>query len=213
MIKYIIGLIINLFNPGVSIFAKIDNRSSIDRKAKIRRFTRIFNSNIGAYTYVCSKSSLVFVNIGKFCSIAGNCSIGMGTHTLKNISTSSIFTTKKNATGHSWTQNNVFEEYNLIIIGNDVWIGSRVIIMGGVKIGDGAVIGAGAVVTKDIPPYAIAVGIPAKVIKYRFENGIIEKLMDIKWWNMPEKELKKKIHLFQKSTFTAEDLDKIHDNK
>jgi acetyltransferase-like isoleucine patch superfamily enzyme len=69
------------------------------------------------------------------------------------------------------------------VIGHDVWIGHAAIIMPGVNIGHGAIIGSGAVVTKDIPPYAIAVGVPAKVIKYRFDETTIAALMDIAWWN------------------------------
>ena len=75
---------------------------------------------------------------------------------------------------------------NPINIGNDVWIGTNAIVMDGVKINDGAIIGAGAIVTKEIPPYAIAVGVPAKVIKYRFSQEIIDKLMELRWWDYPE---------------------------
>ncbi len=82
--------------------------------------------------------------------------------------------------------------------------------MGGVKIGDGAIIGAGAIVTKDIPNFAIAVGIPAKVIKYRFENEIIDKLNAIQWWDFSDKYLISKIKLFQNEKFNINDLDKIN---
>jgi len=82
-------------------------------------------------------------------------------------------------------------------IGNDVWIGHNVVILPGVKkIGDGAVIGAGAVVTEDVPPYSVAAGVPAKVIKYRFDKQVIEKLMKIKWWDWPEEKIKENIGLF-----------------
>ncbi|WP_297569139.1 CatB-related O-acetyltransferase [uncultured Anaerovibrio sp.] len=86
---------------------------------------------------------------------------------------------------------------NQIIIGNDVWIGCDVIIMGGVKIGNGAVIGAGAVVAKDVPPYSIVVGNPARVIKYRFEPDVIQRLQEIKWWYWPEEEIKAKYPLMK----------------
>ena len=78
---------------------------------------------------------------------------------------------------------------NQIVIGNDVWIGCDVMLMGGVRIGDGAVIGAGAVVAKDVPPYAVVVGNPARVIKYRFPQEIIDKLQKIKWWNWPDEKI------------------------
>lgn len=76
-------------------------------------------------------------------------------------------------------------------IGNDVWIGCNVVVLAGVSVGDGAVIGAGAVVTKDVPPYAVAVGNPAKVIKYRFRTEIIAGLLETRWWDLPVEEIKK----------------------
>ena len=78
-----------------------------------------------------------------------------------------------------------------ILIGNDVWIGTNVIVLGGTTIGDGAVIGAGSVVTKNVPPYAIVVGSPARVIKKRFSQEKILKLLNKKWWNLPVSQLKK----------------------
>lgn len=78
-----------------------------------------------------------------------------------------------------------------------MWIGTRVIVLGGITIGDGAIIGAGAVVTKNVPPYSIVAGMPAKIIKYRFSNKYITNLLQLKWWNMDENLLKHKIDLFQ----------------
>ena len=197
MIKYLIGFFINLFNPAVSLFAKIDNISKISRKAKVYGHVQVACSTMGDYSYIGRHSRLIHAHVGKFCSIAGNCAIGMGSHSIKNISTSPIFTSKKNAIGKSWSHDNKFEEYKTIEIGNDVWIGQRAMIMGGVHIGNGAVIGAGAIVTKDIPPYAIAVGVPAKVIKYRFSSNIIKELENIEWWYMNEDLLKENIKMFQ----------------
>lgn len=83
-----------------------------------------------------------------------------------------------------------------VIIGNDVWIGANVVILPGVKIGDGAVLGSGAVVTKEVEPYSIVGGVPARIIKYRFPSYIIEKLLMIKWWNWSMDDIKKNIELF-----------------
>lgn len=211
LLRYSIGTFKNLFNPAISILAKVDPTSIINKKAKIYGFTKIYHSSIGAYSYVGRNSSLVYANIGKFCSIAGNVSIGMATHTLSKLSTSPIFTERNNGTGHTWANKHDINPYNTIEIGNDVWIGERVMIVGGVKIGNGAVIGAGAIVTKDIPPYAVAVGIPAKVIRYRFRDEIITYLEDLQWWNLDEVILKQHIKVFQSdklSIFTLSSLKK-----
>jgi len=206
MYKYLLGLFMNLFNKGVSLFALIDNKSYVNRKAKINRQVKIFDSKIDSYSYVGSHSEILCTDIGKFCSIATNCSIGLATHSIKNISTSPIFTAKNNGTGCTWAKIDVFQESHRVTIGHDVWIGKNVIIMGGLNIGDGAIIGAGSIVTKDVPPFAIAVGLPAKIIKYRFDESIIEKLTELKWWNMSEDILKDNIDLFQIENFTLEDL-------
>ncbi|HZL12387.1 MAG TPA: CatB-related O-acetyltransferase [Prolixibacteraceae bacterium] len=209
MLKYFLGLFLNLFNKGVSLFTLIDNKSGVSNKAKVYRGVKVLNSNIDSYSYVCSGTKIAFANIGKYCSIADGCSIGLAFHSLNNISTSPIFGSKKNATGHSWTSNNSSEEYKRVIVGNDVWIGTNAIILGGLKIGNGVIIGAGAIVTKDVPDYAIVVGVPAKIIKYRFEKPVIEKLMEIKWWNMSEEKLKENIKAFQIEHFSFEDLTQL----
>ena len=84
-----------------------------------------------------------------------------------------------------------------VVIGHDVWIGGCVTILGGVKIADGAMIGAGAVVSKDVPPYAVVVGNPQQVIKYRYDDATIEKLLRIKWWDWPDGQIQNNLHLMK----------------
>lgn len=198
MLKYILGLLKNLLNPAVSLFSKIDDRSVISRKAKVFGKTQVTYSTMGDYSYVGRNSRLVYADVGKFCSIAGDVKLGMGTHTLDKLSTSPIFTERHNSTGHQWADIQTDNPFRRVSVGNDVWIGTGVMVMGGVTIGDGAVIGAGAVVTKDVPPYAIVGGVPAKIIRYRFSEDFIEKLETLKWWDLPEDVLRVKISVFQK---------------
>jgi acetyltransferase-like isoleucine patch superfamily enzyme len=207
MSKYILGFLMNLFNPAVSLFSWVDSKSLISKKAKIYFGTKIYNSTIDSFSYIGPKTEIVYSDIGKFCSIANNCSIGLASHSLNNISTSPIFTSKKSGTGYSWSTFNTYEESHRVNIGNDVWIGTKSIIMGGIKIGDGAIIGAGAIVTKDVPSYSIVAGIPAKVIKYRFDEQIIQKMLELQWWNASEDFLKKNIKIFQRINIKLEDLD------
>ena len=209
MLKYLLGLLKNILKNNVSIFSLVDYKSKISCKAKVNRGAKLYNSTVGSFSYIGPKSEIIFTDIAKYCSIADNCSIGLPSHSMKNISTSPIFTAKKNGTKYSWVEKNKKSEYLRTIIGNDVWIGTRVMIMGGIKIGNGAIIGAGSIVTKDIPDYAIAVGVPAIVIKTRFEKQIIEKLSEIKWWDKSEEKIKENINIFQIENFTLEDLDKV----
>jgi acetyltransferase-like isoleucine patch superfamily enzyme len=207
--SYLKGFIKNLFNIRVSSLSLIDDDSKFGKTSKIYRFSKIVNSSVGDYSYIAPRTNLVYARIGKFCSIGANCLIGLPSHSIKNISTSPIFTSKNNALNLIWNKENTYLEYSNVEIGNDVWIGSNAIIMGGIKIGNGAVVGAGAVVTKDIPDYAIVGGVPAKVLKMRFTQDVIEKLLSIKWWDSEENELKKNIKYFNLNGVSTSDVDEM----
>lgn len=141
-------------------------------------------STIGDFSYVSKNTNIHLATVGKFCSIGQDALIGLGLHPTNFLSTSPVFYSANNQHQFNpfYTPQN-FEEYKKINIGNDVWIGARAIILDGVSIGDGAIIAAGAVVSKDVEPYAIVGGIPAKFIKYRFAEEERKKLLELKWWN------------------------------
>ncbi len=174
----------------VSVFAVI-YKSKLDHTVAILSGTRIYWSTIGKYTYVSDQCWIINSAVGSFCSIAGKVIIGGGGHPLNFVSTSPVFYSRRNILKTCFSEVN-FEEYRRTLIGNDVWIGSNAFIKGGVSIGHGAVIGAYSVVTKDIKPYSIVAGNPAKLIRMRFDDTTIEKLIKSEWWNYNNDILKRK---------------------
>ncbi len=204
---YLFGLAKHISNRRISKLAFVDKESRISKTASVYYKAKVYKSNIGDYTYIGPRTQLVRTSIGKFCSVSYDCSLGLGSHTVKNISTSPIFTFKKNSTRYRWVDSSSYHEMKGVLIGNDVWIGTKVIIMDGVNIGNGAVIGAGSIVTKDVPDYSIVAGVPARIINYRFDKPIIERLLRLCWWEFPPELLKKNIDLFSKENITIEDLE------
>lgn len=156
----------------------------------------IHNCKIGDYSYIAENSIVNYTTIGKFCSIGPNLVCGWGIHPTNGISTAPMFYSTKEQNGMTLSRVDKIQEIKPIVIGNDVFIGANVTILDGVIIGDGAVIGAGAVVSKNIPPYAIAVGCPIKIVRYRFEPDQIDKLLKIKWWEFDKDKLKEVERLF-----------------
>lgn len=180
-------------NPSTKIH--FSSRVSLDCKfgknVKIFEGTRLGTCNIGSYSYIGSHCDFARTTIGPFSSVGTEVLCGIGTHPLNYVSTYPGFFSS-HASGAKWFGVNtefIEQENKFVVMGADVWIGSRAIILGGVNIGTGAVIAAGAIVTKDIPPYAIAAGVPAKIVRYRFDQAIIERLLESKWWELPEQEL------------------------
>lgn len=162
----------------------------VGHNTKIYAPSWIFDAKIGDYTYIATNAHISKTVIGRFCSIGPNLLCGWGIHPTGGISTHPMFYSTMEQNGMTLSETNKVEERKEITIGNDVFIGANVTILDGINIGDGAVIGAGAVVSKDIPPYAIAVGCPIRIINYRFSEEIIDKLKEIKWWDFDEKKLK-----------------------
>lgn len=157
---------------------------------------RDFEKNNVLYQYPINKDKLI---IGKFCSIACNAKFLMtsGNHTLKSLSTYTfpIFYEQWGTDAGNITD--AWDNKGDIIIGNDVWIGYDALIMSGVTIGDGAIIGSRAVVTKNVPPYTIAGGVPAKAIEKRFDDDIILKVQSLKWWDWPYEKIQLNIEHIQ----------------
>ena len=172
----------NVRSYKTSIKAKLGKETKIAENVEIGNF-----SDIGKYTYIGQYTTITSTKIGNYCSIASFVKIGHGEHDLNRISTNSIF------------YKNSFKELTKkkCEIGNDVWIGTDVIILRGVKIGNGVVIGANSLVNKDIPDFSIAVGSPVRIVRKRFDDSKIDKIIESKWWDYDLEKSKKIINQLQ----------------
>lgn len=178
-----------------SLFSIWDKNSKIALKTYLALGARITNSTIGEYTRIRHFCTVHYCTIGKYSAIGKNVKLGMAQHPLNLISTNVIFY-QNNKIQNNWVNPIDFDAYQPIKIGNDVWVGEGAMVMGGVTIGNGAVVASRSVVTKDIPPYAIVGGVPAKIIKYRFDEEIIEVLESSEWWNFSDNEIDKILKVF-----------------
>lgn len=167
--------------------AVADSSSVLGNFSVLFANSRLVDSSLGAYSYVQENSALYFAEVGSFCSIAGNVTIGLLDHPTHMVSTSPVFYDNTLPLPRFLVNQNQFAQTPpRTIIGPDVWIGEGVQVRAGVRIGVGAVIGAGAVVTRDIPPYTIAAGVPCRPIKPRFDEAISRRLLESGWWNIDE---------------------------
>ena len=190
-------------NVRVGLLSDISFSSFFEGDNYIGPFSK-FSGTLGRCTYI-GRGGAVLGKIGRFTSIAADVSIGVGGHPIKApyVSSSPSFFSLAPACGKTFVKTQKYIDIKNVdgtewpvVIGNDCWIAKNVIIMCGVTIGDGAVVGAGAFVNKDIPPYAIAVGTPAKIIGYRYNTETIEKLLKIKWWDKDDNWLNENADLF-----------------
>lgn len=157
----------------------------------IGEYAILTNVELGNYSYIGGHSVVHNATFGKYCSVASGCMIGLGIHPTNYISTHPVFYTRREPFWNSVVKSPQIDEYKPIKIGHDVWIGTNAIIRDGVEIGIGSVIAAGAVVTHDVPPYAIVGGVPAKVLRYRFDEETITKLLNSMWWDLVPTTLQK----------------------
>ena len=169
--------------------------SRIRPKSVFKGYNRVskntyFNGEIGTNSYIGS-NTVLYAHVGNYCSIGSNVTTIIGNHPTNYVSTSPVFYSRRKQTGCTFADNELFNEilssyvngksYG-VQIGNDVWIGDNVLIKGGVKIGNGAIVAMGSVVVKDVAPYSIVGGVPAKLIKYRFDDETIRKLLKTSCW-------------------------------
>ncbi len=168
-----------VFHSGVLI-----HDSYIGAWTEVGANTWLIESSLDDYSYTAGDNQIIYTHIGKFSNIASHVRINPGNHPMERVTLHHItYRRKQYGLGEDDAAFFDWRRSHPCSIGHDTWLGHNVIVMPGVTIGTGAVVGSGAVVTKDIPPYMIAVGIPAKVIRPRFPEHISEKLLQIAWWD------------------------------
>lgn len=167
----------------------------IDSTSKVCSGSELSSVSINKYSYVGNRCFIVNASIGSFCSIADKCSIGGAAHPITRVSSSPVFHNGENIMKKNFAK---FEPIKTprTVIENDVWIGMGVYLKAGVTIHNGAVIGMGSVVTKDIPPYEIWAGNPARKIGTRFTQETIDKLLGSEWWSWDDNKLQDLAHTF-----------------
>lgn len=162
----------------------------VDKTAAICSGVRFYRGKIGKYSYIGNNSFVSDTDIGSFTSISTDCYIGGTSHPTDWVSTSPVFHKWENIMKKNFARHE-FEIFKRTTIGNDVWIGNRVMIKAGVKISDGAVVGMGSIVTKDIGPYEIWAGNPARLIRKRFDDETIDAFEKMKWWEWDDNKIEK----------------------
>lgn len=182
MIQYIYSKIIKKLRGSAII------NSHIDTTSKVESGSQIVSVNMDKYSFCGYDCEIIDCEIGKFCSIANKVIIGGAMHPISWACMSPAFYKGRDSIKKKFAAY-PREKEPRTIIGNDVWIGHSAMIKAGVKIGNGAVIGMGAIVTKDVPAYTIVGGNPAKLIRMRFDDTIIEQLNQLEWWNLDDEKI------------------------
>jgi acetyltransferase-like isoleucine patch superfamily enzyme len=167
--------------------AIIDSR--IDKSSKIEAGSTIVNSTFDRHSFCGYDCMIINCTVGAFCSIANGVVIGGARHPMEYASTSPVFLSHKDSVKMKYARH----DYSLklrTVVDSDVWIGEVALIKAGVHIGVGAVIGMGSVVTRDVEPYSVVAGNPARTIRKRFDDKTIKALLELKWWTLPDSKLK-----------------------
>lgn len=174
---------------------------------------RIVFSQVGFGSYVSNDTELLTAKVGRYCSIGPHVLMPTGKHPISEFASSSpLFYSSLGINGTSFVGRDKFEEYAYVeegfsrVVGNDVWIGGGAIILEGVSIGDGAIIGAGSVVAKSIPAYSVALGVPARAVRYRFDESTVERLLNACWWKQDPRWIKEHAELFENVDLLLDEL-------
>lgn len=164
----------------------VDGDSRFEGYNQVYRGARLLSSALGLASYLAEGARVSNCTMGRYCSIGHQAMVGgLGKHPVDRLGSHPAFYSAADVSGLGFGQASDFAELPRTVIGNDVWIGARAIVLDGMRVGDGAIIGAGAIVTRDVEPYAVVAGSPARLIRYRFSPEIVCELLDWAWWSFP----------------------------
>lgn len=184
--------------PTVSPTATVES-CDLGRYVEIGERTRLAHSSFGDYSYIMEDGQILFSDIGRFCSIASDVRINPSNHPIWRASQHHFTYRSDDYFAGEARDESVFawRRESGVTVGHDVWIGHGATVTPGVTVGDGAVIGTGAVVTKDVAPYAIVAGVPARVIRMRFPDPVIKRLQALAWWDWPHDDIHRALSDFR----------------
>lgn len=184
-----------LVDPGASVL-----RSRLGSYTEVGERTKLVEVDLGDYSYVANDSDLIYTQLGKFCSVASHVRINPGNHPMQRAS-QSHFTYRASRYFPDAEDEQSFFSWRRshgVTIGHDVWIGHGAVVLPGRAIGTGAVVGAGSIVTRDVAPYTIVVGNPARLVRRRFEPEIAEGMERLAWWDWSHDELRAALDDFRR---------------
>jgi virginiamycin A acetyltransferase len=160
--------------------------SEVGDRVRIGRYNHLLHVEIGTRSFTGPHTVLIKSRIGKYCSLSWGVTVGGGEHDYTRLSTHSFLYSDYDGLRPA-AEPPTYDRFAApCTVGSDVWIAASATILRGVKVGDGAVVAANAVVTRDVPPYALVAGVPARVMKLRFQENVIERLLEIRWWDFPD---------------------------
>ena len=177
--------------------ARADATCQFEERVTIGDRTWLHGVRMGRMSYVNEDAAIRNCNIGRFTSIAPHVRIGLGIHPVHLVSTHpGFYSSSSHPSNPRWHYDTSVVEHRGVEIGNDVWVGYAVTVRDGVTIGDGAVVGAGAVVTRDVPPFTVVGGVPARPIGERFPAEVRDKILETRWWDWDPDQVAANAHLF-----------------
>lgn len=194
-----------------SILSNVDRDSVLEDYVSLGEWVSVSKAKIGRCSYVANKTKIANATLGQFCSIGPRVNLGgLGKHPTHWVSSHPVFYSNLRQINLQFVATSKFDEFGKTIVGHDVWIGAGATVLDGITIGNGAIVAAGAVVVRDIPPYTIVGGVPAKIIRKRFDEDVIIRLNQIEWWNYSIDTLKNASDLFcGMETLSLEDVARL----